>query len=143
MSHNPGLSPTPKTNWNPATAAWVLIALAITAVVVLSTSFLPRAEETVPAASSASNVTTIDVHTEGMRFVPEQISVPAGNQLLITLRNTDSMPHDLRVGKAHTGRVNPGDEVTLDAGVITTPVEGYCTVAGHRGAGMVLNIEVE
>ncbi len=93
---------------------------------------------TVPATG---NTTTVQVTAEGMRYHPDEITVPAGDRLVIELTNADNRSHDLVLATgAETGRVAPGETVTLDAGVIGGAVEGWCSLPGHRQAGMTLTI---
>ncbi len=87
--------------------------------------------------------TTVEVVAEGMRFHPAAISVPAGDRLILVVRNADDDVHDLALDTgAHTARLSPGATERLDAGVIGRDVEGWCTVVGHRQMGMVLAIQV-
>lgn len=77
-----------------------------------------------------------------MRFVPNTLEVPAGDRLEIEVRNVDpANAHDLVLATGpHTARLLPGDTVVLDAGVITAPIEGWCSIVGHRAMGMTLSI---
>jgi nitrite reductase (NO-forming) len=51
------------------------------------------------------------------------------------------MRHDLRLSNgAHTALLQPGQTTVLDAGVITKALDGWCTVPGHRAAGMTMRI---
>ena len=79
-----------------------------------------------------------------MSFSPSTITVPAGNRLVITLTNSDgSTVHDLHFDDEHeTRRLTKGESATLDLGVVDRDREGWCTVAGHRAMGMVLQVEV-
>ncbi|MDO5535383.1 MAG: copper oxidase, partial [Propionibacteriaceae bacterium] len=100
----------------------------------------PTASEVVPTG----NTTRVEVTADGMAFTPNRITVPAGDRLVIVLRNADATTaHDLVVGTARTPRLQPGDTAELDAGVIGASTQGWCTVAGHRQMGMVLGIVVE
>ncbi len=36
--------------------------------------------------------------------------------------------------------MEPGKTVELDAGIINESTQGYCTIAGHKAQGMVLQI---
>lgn len=103
---------------------------------VLGLSTAPRA-----SVSATGQTTAVTVRIEGMRFVPGTIDVPAGNRLVVTLVNTGSDRHDLVLSNgARTGRIAPGESATLDAGVIGSNLDGWCSVAGHRQMGMVLTI---
>lgn len=105
---------------------------------------LPTTAE--PAASGVAetgNTTRVEVRAVGMRFEPSTITVPAGDRLVVVLTNTDTaMAHDLIIGSARTARLAPGETAELDAGVQTESVQGYCSVAGHRQMGMVLDVVV-
>lgn len=85
--------------------------------------------------------TTVQVTMADMRYVPDVIEVPRGNRLVIELTNDDADLHDLvlATGPA-TERFGQGRGETLDAGVISEDVEGWCSVAPHREMGMVLEI---
>lgn len=98
------------------------------------------ADETAPPTG---RTTTVQVRTEGMSFVPSSIDVPVGDRLVIELTNgaTDGQVHDLVLADGTTsGRLAPGETTTIDAGVVAATTEGWCSVAGHRQMGMVLQI---
>lgn len=97
------------------------------------------------AVSATGETTRVTVSIEGMRFVPDTVAVPTGNRLVITLDNTGDQVHDLVLRLADgttvsTGRVAVGETGDLDAGVVTGPLEGWCSIAGHRAQGMVLHV---
>jgi len=86
--------------------------------------------------------THVDIRIEGMRYVPDVIEVPAGNQLLITVHNTGDDTHDLVLETgARIPRLKPGEQATLDAGVVGRDLDGWCSVAGHRQMGMDLTVK--
>ncbi|MDO4899487.1 multicopper oxidase domain-containing protein [Actinomyces sp.] len=89
--------------------------------------------------------TAVTVQVEGMRFVPDTVDVPVGNRLVLTLNNTGDQVHDLVVQRddgatVSTGRVAAGAAGDLDVGVVSGPLEGWCSIAGHRAQGMVLHV---
>ncbi|EHR52851.1 putative multicopper oxidase [Saccharomonospora marina XMU15] len=93
--------------------------------------------------AATGQTTTVQVRIEGMRFVPGVVEVPSGNRLVVVLRNTGDNTHDLVLESlARTPRIRPGEQATLDAGVVGRDLEGWCSVAGHRQLGMVLNVNV-
>ena len=131
----------------------VALAAAGVSAVVLATAggvAMDPAAAGVPVATAAAEdvvetgeTTRVEVRIEGMRFVPEAVEVPAGNRLVIDLVNTGEDTHDLVLETgARTPRLAPGEHATLDAGVIGAGVDGWCSVAGHRQMGMVLQVEV-
>lgn len=93
------------------------------------------------AISPSGRTTEVTIGVEGMSFTPNTIEVPTGNRLLITLNNTADQRHDLVLASGQTsGSLAPGASATLDAGVITGDIEGWCSIPGHRQAGMTLSI---
>src|SRR5690554_437534 len=96
-----------------------------------------------PSATVAATgkTTTVEVTMKGMRFTPDVIEVPVGDRLVIELSNIDDTIHDLVLENGvNSGRVPAGKAVTLDAGVISGNLDGWCSVAGHRQMGMVLTV---
>lgn len=75
-----------------------------------------------------------------MAFVPDEVTVPAGSTLEIEVTNADGMPHDLVLddGSA-TPLLSRGEQASLTV-VVDDDVEGWCSVVGHREAGMVLDV---
>jgi nitrite reductase (NO-forming) len=87
------------------------------------------------------HTTTVQVAVEGMSFTPSTIEVPAGDRLVIELTNTGDQRHDLVLEDGTAIDVlAPGAAGTLDAGVLTGDVEGWCSLPGHRQMGMTLTI---
>ena len=86
--------------------------------------------------------TTVAVSMAEMRFTPDVLEVPAGNTLVIELSNDDEHDvHDLVLATGESsGRLQPGAATTLDGGVITHDVEGWCSIVGHRAMGMTLRV---
>lgn len=126
------------------------------AVVVLAVAAAAAADpaalavRTAATNGAASGVTdaptrTVAVEARDMRFFPSEVTVPAGTRLVIDLVNTDdSEVHDLVLaGGMGTARLAPGESATLDAGVVTTELDGWCSVVGHRQMGMVFTVHVE
>ena len=112
----------------------------------VATNRSPATGTTSAVGSVAATGSTVEVtiSVDGMRFVPETLDVAVGDRLIITLDNTADQVHDLVLETgATTGRVAAGASATLDAGVITGPTEGWCSIAGHRAQGMVLHITTD
>ena len=77
-----------------------------------------------------------------MRFTPSEINVPVGTRLIIELTNTDpEQTHDLVFENGTGGkRLAPGDSETIDVGVITGDLDGWCSIIGHKQMGMTMSI---
>jgi len=90
-----------------------------------------------------SNDHTVDAGD--LYFEPEDFAANAG-EISFTMENIGAVEHDLRVdetGDEIIGVIDPGvtesGSVTLDAGTYTL----YCSVVGHREAGMEATLTVE
>lgn len=102
---------------------------------------------------------TVEVTAEAIHFLPDRIEIPAGKDVKIRLLNVDPTEHDLQV-EGLTVEVVGGTEMAGDhmdsmngmlalhtvAGgsaevVVRTEQRGtfafYCTITGHKDAGMV------
>jgi nitrite reductase (NO-forming) len=124
----------------------IVVALAVTGLLVRPA--LAAAGAPAPAASGAAvggaatgHTTEVTVMVDGMAFAPSSIDVPAGDRLRVTLENTGDQRHDLVFANgATTGVLAPGTRGTVDAGVITADLEGWCSLPGHRQMGMVIHV---
>lgn len=131
----------------------VLLA-AVVSGVAADPSVLPAAAGGSPIAATAGaagargvvatgHTTTVEVTMSGMRFVPDTVTVPAGDRLVVKLSNKDQTPHDLVLATGQdSGRVYPGQGGELDAGVMGASVDGWCSVVGHKQMGMVFRVNV-
>ena len=91
--------------------------------------------------SPTGNTVNATIKVEGLRFVPDTVDVTPGDRLVITLDNTADQVHDLVLATGQTtGRVAARAKGTLDAGVVSGPIEGWCSIAGHRAQGMVFHV---
>ncbi|HSE09976.1 MAG TPA: multicopper oxidase domain-containing protein [Nocardioidaceae bacterium] len=120
--------------------AGLAAALALVLVVVAGVA-LSRVDA---GAEPTGRTTHVTLSMNGMRYSQPTIEVPAGNRLVITLRNTDkNLVHDLALETGESsGRLAPGESTKMDVGVVAEDVAGWCTVAGHREMGMTLDIRV-
>lgn len=141
----PQIAPGRQRNLTGALAAVLVVVLATGAALVVDPSSpLRRSGGEAVAVAPTGNTTSVEVTAVGMRFVPDSVVVPAGDRLEITFTNTDETNiHDLYLeGGADSGRVEPGETVTFDAGVIGHSLEGWCTIAGHKAMGMTFTVQV-
>src|SRR5699024_7069828 len=108
----------------------------------------PAATTAVTAGSASAGVTPtgettrVSVEAKDMRFTPATVDVPAGNRLIIDVKNTDDQDvHDLVLeGGVDSGRLSPGESATLDVGIVGQDLDGWCSIAGHRQMGMVFAV---
>ncbi|WP_220214153.1 multicopper oxidase domain-containing protein [Streptomyces shenzhenensis] len=86
---------------------------------------------------------TVAVTLVDMRIRPARIQVTAGTDLRLKVTNTDAQRHDLKVqdGPA-TPMLAHGHTRVLDLGPVTENRTAWCTLPGHRAAGMSMDIVV-
>ncbi|HET6652063.1 MAG TPA: multicopper oxidase domain-containing protein [Nocardioides sp.] len=152
----PGVGATPRTGPPPgrpqgqvsglAVTGLATVALAVAVGVALDPAALAGGRVGVAASAgieATGRTTTVRVEAADMRFVPARIAVPAGDRLVIELRNADDTDvHDLVLDTGDdTGRLSPGESAVLDVGVVGRDLDGWCSVLGHRQMGMVLRVE--
>ncbi|MFJ9669091.1 multicopper oxidase domain-containing protein [Streptomyces sp. NPDC101219] len=97
------------------------------------------------AGSGAATATrTIEVTLADMRIRPARLDVAAGTALRLKVTNADVQRHDLKVEDGpSTPMLGKGDSHTLDLGTVTEDREAWCTLPGHRAAGMTMDIVVK
>ena len=155
--------PTPPTETPPATpsrpargepsptASWVLTIAAVGAVLALAVAIVAvvvaggsgDSGDTALEAGGVTGAQTVEVELGEFYVEPASIEVPAGTELSVTITNAGELPHDLKLdGETGSELLDPGETVTADLGVIETSTQAWCTVPGHREAGMVLDITV-
>ncbi|MFG2053198.1 multicopper oxidase domain-containing protein [Micromonospora sp. NPDC048930] len=138
------MSSTPGRSLAGATTGIALVLIAVLVGVAAQRVTTGPAEQRSTAAGAVrptGHTTTVDVVAEGMRFHPARIEVPPGDRLVVRLTNRDHRRHDLVLGNgAHTGLIGNGESARLDAGVIGGVTEGWCSLPGHRQAGMTLEV---
>ncbi|QGU04349.1 multicopper oxidase domain-containing protein [Corynebacterium comes] len=141
-----GHRPPPETAKDSDWVSWLVIGLAIAAVVVLGVTLTTNTgaeRASAPAAVAQSGDTVTEtIRIEGMSYHPNRVEIPAGSRLVLELSNEDNQPHDLTLNGFTTELIGPGETATFDAGVFTADTEGWCTVAGHRAQGMIFNVVV-
>lgn len=139
MKKAEGPQPKTKPAFGQATFALALVALVVALAGGASTSSTPGS-----AAVAATGTTEVTIAAGHMVFSPNVINVPKGHELKITLKNTDTMLHDLKLANgAESGRIGAGETVSFSAGVITENMDGWCTIAGHKQQGMTLQVVVD
>lgn len=90
------------------------------------------------------HTTRVSVNVKGMAFVPDEITVPAGDRLVVDFHNTGDQRHDLVFANGReTGSVPVTRTAKVDVGVIGANTLGWCSLAGHRQMGMELRVMVK
>ncbi|WP_327727007.1 multicopper oxidase domain-containing protein [Streptomyces sp. NBC_00487] len=96
------------------------------------------------SGAGAGTTRTVAVTLADLRIRPARIEVAAGTVLRLKVTNNDAQRHDLKVedGPA-TPMLGTGDTRTLDLGRITGDRAAWCTLPGHKAAGMTMDIVVK
>ncbi|GAT71077.1 nitrite reductase [Planomonospora sphaerica] len=90
---------------------------------------------------TATGAKTVEVTLSGMRVRPAVIEAAPGTVLTLRVTNADGQRHDLRLGSGErTPMLGAGQSAVLTLAPLGEQVEGWCTVAGHRAAGMTMRI---
>jgi nitrite reductase (NO-forming) len=95
------------------------------------------------AGRATAPVETVAVELGDLFVEPERVEVPSGSYLQVEVTNGGDLMHDLTLeGGTGTDRLETGETQTADFGVIDADTQAWCTVPGHKEAGMVLDIVV-
>lgn len=95
------------------------------------------------AVVAAGGTQTVAVTLAGMRITPSVIEVTKGTRLVLEVTNTDAMRHDLVLDSGQeTPLLAAGQSATIDVGTVSAAIDGWCSVPGHRAAGMTMSIEI-
>ncbi|WP_264022675.1 multicopper oxidase domain-containing protein [Mycolicibacterium pyrenivorans] len=93
--------------------------------------------------AASGETRTVDIALDGMRVRPGTLEVPAGTRLVLRVTNLEAVPHDLRLDSGErTPSLGRGETALIDVGPVDSDRRAWCTVAGHRAAGMTMTIRV-
>lgn len=137
------LTPTPVPHLRNALIGALAVALVVALGVAVDPAARARLAAPASAGSATGQTTTLAVEaTADMRFTPDTAEVPVGNRLVIEVTNTDTKnAHDLTFSNGtSTGRIDPGATKSVDVGIVTADLEGWCSVIGHRAMGMTFTV---
>jgi nitrite reductase (NO-forming) len=75
---------------------------------------------------------------------PSVLEVDAGRPVVLEVTNASTMMiHDLKLsGTTGTAQLLPGESEEVDIGIVADGDQAWCTIPGHKAAGMVLTFEV-
>jgi uncharacterized cupredoxin-like copper-binding protein len=97
-----------------------------------------------PVASPAAS-TVLELKTGDMKFAPKQFTMPANTDVTLRITNKGMLPHDVTItGTTYaTPKIASGDTVELVLNLPPGSYQFFCTVPGHKQAGMIGTIVVE
>jgi nitrite reductase (NO-forming) len=92
---------------------------------------------------SGGETVEADIAMGDMFYEPASIEVPSGGRLAVTVTNEGSVQHDLKLDDGTGIDVVPaGGSDSGELGPFTESTVAFCTVPGHREAGMELDVTV-
>lgn len=95
------------------------------------------------AAVATGPAVTFDIELGDLFVRPASIDVPAGSPVVLNVTNHGAMPHDLKLnGTEGSDLLDPGASAEIEFGPFDSSAQAWCTVPGHKEAGMVLDIQV-
>lgn len=130
---------------------WVLSFVVSVMALVVALVALPiaRGSQDSSAAAAGGNgaggapALSFDVSLFDLGIEPSTISLPAGATATLVVTNDGAMAHDLKVlGATGTEVLQPGGAQTIVIGPFDASTEAWCTIPGHKEAGMLMTIDV-
>ena len=110
--------------------------LAVAALIVGGVALM-RPTGTGTSSGSAVAAQTIDIELGDLFIKPASLTANAGADVTLRVRNTGGIPHDLSIeGGPQTPAIAPGKEATLHLGQVQANMTVFCSIPGHRDAGM-------
>lgn len=106
----------------------------------------PEATPGTPGASpAASGGDAVTVTAVDIAFEPTELAIPADTDVEITLNNEGALQHDFNIEDTDfaTELLNSGESETITVNLAAGEYTYFCSVPGHREAGMVGTLTVE
>ena len=122
--------------------------LAATLIVMLAASGCTSAGEEVSEEGAASAPAALQVSLTEFAISPPMIHAPTGEALTFEVTNEGTAPHTFAVdtgdGVQATAEIQPAETATLEVSALQAGTyETFCTISGHREAGMVGSLMVQ
>lgn len=123
--------------------AAVAVAMMCLLVSVVAVGIAVRYKDEAGASTDSGGTVSFDIELGDLYVEPASIDVPAGGRVVLTVTNVGAVPHDLKLdGEDGTDMLDPGGSQEITLGPIDATSQAWCTVPGHKEAGMVLDILV-
>ncbi len=100
----------------------------------------PTKESAAPSTGTAINLFAVDIS-----FSPKDLTIPANTDVSVTVTNNGVLQHDFVLDEAgvDSGLLNGGESATVIINLPAGTYQFYCSVPGHKEAGMVGTLIVE
>lgn len=128
---------------SPALSSAVVFGLLLGLIIVAFNTSTSTTGTAAPAGAAAvSTAGPFDIELGDLYVRPSVINIPAGAKVQLRIHNAGKMDHSLELDGEGGRMLKPGESETVTWGPFTTSTKAWCTVAGHRDSGMVLDIVV-
>ena len=96
-------------------------------------------------ATGAQNGNQQSVDLVDIAFQPNELTIPAGQDVTINLTNKGKLPHTFTIDQLQvdSGPVDPGSTATVTINAPAGDYQYYCKTPGHKEAGMVGTLHVK
>lgn len=104
----------------------------------------PASPSSSPAASPSAGG-EVEISTEDIKFDPKELTIAANTEVKIKVTNKGVLQHDFHVDKLNVTSklLNGGESDTVTIKAAAGTYEFWCTVPGHKEAGMVGTLTVK
>ena len=151
---SPAAPPSPPDRSSRSGLAWALaIAASLLALVLSVLGLVLPTNSGTPAATPAGGGAaapvgepqTFEISLGSMTVTPNKLEVEANRPVILKVTNNDpNMAHDLQLnGTVGTKMLNPGESEEVNIGVVGNGQQAWCTVPGHKEAGMIMSFVVK
>jgi len=98
-----------------------------------------------PAASPVASATEVTVHTVDLAFEPRDLTIPANTDVTVRVENLGVILHDLTIDQlgVTSGTLSRGQATAVTINAAPGTYQFYCSIPGHRQAGMRGTLTVE
>jgi plastocyanin len=100
-----------------------------------------------PAASPAADACPAGpvVHTVDIAFEPKELTIPANTDVVVTIENKGQLEHNFAIDEldVESDLLGNGETTTVTINAAPGTYTYYCSVTGHREAGMEGTLTVE
>jgi plastocyanin len=98
-----------------------------------------------PAASPAADGAAPVVHTVDLAFEPKEFTIKANTDVEVMIENHGQLQHDFYIDDLgiQSDLIDAGKSTTVTINAAPGTYEYYCSVTGHKQAGMVGKLTVQ
>ncbi len=105
----------------------------------------PKASPSASPGASPAASGEIQIYTEDIKFDPKEFTIPADKDVKVKVTNKGVLQHNFTIDelKIATKLLNGGESETVTIKAKAGEYQYYCTVPGHKEAGMVGKLTVK